>query len=116
MGADRVLEHLGLRTRLFAAPGWTVSQGTVDALPRNGFRLLAGLSGITDLVRRTTVRARVLGIGEGFLVRAVVVPHTGAVGRAHRAAGRHRAGRRGGAAPAQTGPSPGHARRRSTWP
>jgi predicted deacetylase len=66
-GADRVLEHLGLRTRLFAAPGWTVSQGTVDALPRNGFRLLAGLSGITDLVRRTAVRARVLGIGEGFL-------------------------------------------------
>ena len=67
MGADRVLEHLGLRTRLFAAPGWTVSQGTVTALPRNGFRLLAGLSGITDLVRDTTLRARVLGIGEGFL-------------------------------------------------
>jgi uncharacterized protein len=67
MGADRVLEHLGLRTRLFAAPGWTVSQGTVIALPRNGFRLLAGLSGITDLVRQTTVRARVLGIGAGFL-------------------------------------------------
>jgi predicted deacetylase len=67
MAADRVLEHLGLRTRLFAAPGWTVSQGTVMALPRNGFRLLAGLSGITDLVRQTMVRARVLGIGEGFL-------------------------------------------------
>lgn len=67
MGADRVLEHLGLRTRLFAAPGWTVSQGTVTALPRNGFRLLAGVSGITDLVRGSTVRARVLGIGEGFL-------------------------------------------------
>jgi predicted deacetylase len=67
MAADRVLEHLGLRTRLFAAPGWTVSQGTITVLPRNGFRLLAGLSGITDLVRRTTVRARVLGIGEGFL-------------------------------------------------
>jgi uncharacterized protein len=67
MAADRVLEHLGLRTRLFAAPGWTVSQGTVTALPRNGFRLLAGLSGITDLARQTTVRARVLGIGEGFL-------------------------------------------------
>jgi hypothetical protein len=67
MAADRVLEHLGLRTRLFAAPGWTVSQGTVIALPRNGFRLLAGLSGITDLVRQTMVRARVLGIGEGFL-------------------------------------------------
>lgn len=67
MGADRVLEHLGLRTRLFAAPGWTVSQGTMTALPRNGFRLLAGVSGITDLVRDTTVRARVLGIGEGFM-------------------------------------------------
>ena len=67
MGADRVLEHLGLRTRIFAAPGWTVSQGTVNTLPRNGFRLLAGLSGISDLVRKTTVRARVLGIGEGFL-------------------------------------------------
>ncbi|OBK74505.1 DUF2334 domain-containing protein [Mycobacterium sp. 1274761.0] len=67
MGADRILEHLGLRTRLFAAPGWTVSQGTVNALPRNGFRLLAGLGGITDIVRKSTVRSRVLGIGEGFL-------------------------------------------------
>jgi uncharacterized protein len=66
-GADRVLEHLGLRTRLFAAPGWTVSQGTISALPRNGFRLLVGLSEISDLVRKTTERARVLGIGEGFL-------------------------------------------------
>lgn len=67
MGADRVLEHLGLRTRLFAAPSWTVSQGTVNVLPRNGFRLLAALSEITDLVHKTSVRARVLGIGEGFL-------------------------------------------------
>lgn len=67
LGADRVLEHLGLRTRLFAAPGWTVSAGTVTALPRNGFRLLAGLHGVTDLVLDRTVRARVLGIGAGFL-------------------------------------------------
>ncbi|KAA8969528.1 DUF2334 domain-containing protein [Mycobacterium sp.] len=67
MAADRVLEHLGLRTRLFAAPGWLVSAGTLTALPRNGFRLLVDLHGITDLVRQTTVRARVLGIGEGFL-------------------------------------------------
>jgi uncharacterized protein len=67
MAADRVLEHLGLRTRLFAPPRWTVSPGTVKALPRNGFRLLSDLHGITDLVRHTTVRARVLGIGEGFL-------------------------------------------------
>jgi uncharacterized protein len=65
--ADRVLEHLGLRTRLFAAPGWVVSPGVVKTLPRNGFRLLADLHGITDLVRHTTVRTRVLGIGEGFL-------------------------------------------------
>ena len=67
MGADRVMEHLGLRTRLFAAPGWTVSDGTMSALPRNGFRMLAGLSGVTDLVRDTTTAARVLGIGAGFL-------------------------------------------------
>lgn len=67
MAADRTLEHLGLRTRLFAAPGWTVSPAVVTVLPRNGFRLLAGLTGITDLVRDHTVRARVLGIGEGFL-------------------------------------------------
>ncbi len=67
MAADRVLEHLGLRTRLFAAPGWLVSPGVVKALPRNGFRLLADFHGVTDLVRNTTVRARVLGIGEGFL-------------------------------------------------
>ncbi len=67
MGADRVLEHLGLRTRLFAAPGWVVSPGVVKALPQNGFRLLADLHGITDLVRHSTDRTRVLGIGEGFL-------------------------------------------------
>ncbi len=67
MAADRILEHLGLRTRLFAAPGWNVSQGAVMVLPRNGFRLIAGLAGITDLVRQRTVRTRVLGIGEGFL-------------------------------------------------
>lgn len=59
--------HEGLRTRLFAAPGWLVSPGVRTALPANGFRLLADLHGITDLVRLTTVRARVLGIGEGFL-------------------------------------------------
>jgi uncharacterized protein len=39
----------------------------MNALPRNGFRLVAELSGITDLVRKSTIRSRVLGIGEGFL-------------------------------------------------
>ncbi len=67
MAADRVMEHVGLRTRLFAAPGWTVSPGTVTALPRNGFRVAAALTEIMDLVRHTAIRARVLGIGEGFL-------------------------------------------------
>lgn len=67
MAADRVLEHLGLRTRLFAAPGWLVSPGVVKTLPDNGFRLLADAYGVTDLVRHTTTRARVLGIGEGYL-------------------------------------------------
>ena len=67
MAADRVLEQAGLRTRLFAAPGWTASTGTIAVLPRNGFRLLAGVDGITDLVRQTKARARVLGIGGGFL-------------------------------------------------
>jgi uncharacterized protein len=67
MAADRVLEQIGLRTRLFAPPGWLASAGTVEALPRNGFRLLAGISGILDLVRQTTTRARVIGIGAGFL-------------------------------------------------
>jgi predicted deacetylase len=67
MGADRALEALGLRTRLFAAPGWAVSDGALSALPRNGFRLVAGLHGITDLVRGTTTAARVLGSWQGGL-------------------------------------------------
>jgi uncharacterized protein len=67
MAADRVMEHIGLRTRLFAPPGWLASTGTVEALPRTGFRLLASLTGITDLVRHSTTRARVVGIGAGFL-------------------------------------------------
>lgn len=70
MAADRIMDHLGLRTRLFAAPGWAVSDGVLKALPRNGFRLLAGSTGITDLVRRSTTNARVLGIGAGYLAEA----------------------------------------------
>lgn len=33
LAADRILEHTGLRTRLFAAPRWKVSKGTAKALP-----------------------------------------------------------------------------------
>lgn len=67
MGADRILEHLNLRTRLFASPGWTVSGGTLKMLPRNGFRLMAGWQGVTDLVTGQAQRDRLLGIGAGFL-------------------------------------------------
>ncbi|MCV7192642.1 DUF2334 domain-containing protein [Mycolicibacterium brumae] len=67
MAADRVLEHLGLRTRLFAAPGWAASHGAVKALPQCGFRLLAGPGEVSDLVRGRSDRGRVLGVGEGFL-------------------------------------------------
>lgn len=67
MAADRVLEHLGLRTRLFAAPRWAASPGTVKALPDCGFRLLAGSGEVADLVRGRSDRGRVLGVGEGFL-------------------------------------------------
>ena len=67
IAADRVLDHLALRTRLFAVPGWSASPGTVTALSQNGFRILVGLSEITDLVRDRAVRTRLLGIGEGFV-------------------------------------------------
>ena len=66
LAADRALERIGLRTRLFAAPGWTVSAGTVTALPRNGFRLLIGRHESTDLVRGVSHRGRMIGIGAGF--------------------------------------------------
>lgn len=64
--ADRVLEQTGLRTRIFAAPHWTASEGAMAALPDAGFRVAAGLTAIHDLEQGTAVRARVLGIGGGF--------------------------------------------------
>jgi len=67
LAADRAMEHLGLRTRVFAAPGWTASPGTVRALPRNGFHLMIGLYETVDLVRGVSTRSRVVGIGAGFL-------------------------------------------------
>ncbi len=66
IAADRVMEETGLRTRVFAAPRWLASPGAVAALPNTGFRLLAGLTAIHDLDRDDTVKARVLGVGEGF--------------------------------------------------
>ncbi|MFN8069851.1 MAG: DUF2334 domain-containing protein [Mycolicibacterium insubricum] len=67
LAADRALEQLGLRTRLFAAPHWHASPGAVAALPQCGFRLLASSAEIVDLVRDRAERARVLGVGGGLL-------------------------------------------------
>ena len=67
IAADRCLELLDLRTRLFAAPSWTTSSGILIALPRNGFRLLVGPYAMVDLVRGTSCQGRVIGIGAGFL-------------------------------------------------
>jgi predicted deacetylase len=60
--ADRVLESLGLRTRLFVPPRWAVSAGALRALPRTGFRLCADLTAVHDLEHASSVRARVLGV------------------------------------------------------
>lgn len=63
LAADRVLEQTGLRTRVFAAPRWSVSDGALAALPAAGFRLVAGLTNIHDLERDSIVRTRIYGIG-----------------------------------------------------
>ncbi|WP_028476220.1 DUF2334 domain-containing protein [Nocardia sp. CNY236] len=63
--ADRVLEQLDLRTRLFAPPRWTASAGALEALPEVGFRLVLGFTSIIDLERNSTQRSWVYGIGDG---------------------------------------------------
>jgi len=63
--ADRVLEHLGLRTRLFAPPRWVISPGALAALPRMGFTLCADRATIRDLAAATMVLSRLLGVGLG---------------------------------------------------
>lgn len=67
IAADRVLEQTGLRTRLFAAPRWKCSTGTLKALPRNGFRMLIGMNGVTDLASGSVTESRLVGIGAGFV-------------------------------------------------
>jgi len=63
--ADRVLEHLGLRTRLFAPPRWVISPGALAALPRVGFTLCADRATIRNPAAATMVHSRVLGAGLG---------------------------------------------------
>ncbi|ORL83830.1 DUF2334 domain-containing protein [Prescottella equi] len=66
LAADRVLEEVGLRTRLFAPPRWVASPGAVAVLPNVGFRLLAGMTSVRDLAHDTGVRSHVIGVGDGF--------------------------------------------------
>lgn len=66
LAADRVLEDIGLRSRIFAAPRWIAAPAAVDVLPDVGFRVYAGLSGVTDLRSGATERGRVLGFGDGL--------------------------------------------------
>jgi predicted deacetylase len=66
LAADRVLEHSGLRTRIFAAPRWNASPGARSAMPIRGFRTNLGSTSIDNVVTGTQLRARVVGIGDGL--------------------------------------------------
>ncbi len=70
MAADRVMEEMGLRTRLFAAPRWIASSGAIAALPDVGFRMIADANAIRDLETGSRQYGRVLGIGIGGGVKA----------------------------------------------
>lgn len=64
--ADRIMEQVGLRTRLFAAPRWDISAGATAALPELGFRLSLTSTGIHDLDRNAVQKARVHEVGDGM--------------------------------------------------
>ncbi|PVY27365.1 hypothetical protein C7458_11131 [Williamsia muralis] len=66
LAADRMLEQIGLRTRIFAAPRWNASPGARSALAGRGFRTNLGFTSIEDVMTGTSTKARVLGIGDGF--------------------------------------------------
>lgn len=70
LAADRAMDHMGLRTRLFAPPCWVASAGALRALPHVGFRMCADLTSIRDLDTGTTVQAKILATGEGLLSEA----------------------------------------------
>lgn len=59
--ARRALTASGLRTDVFVPPRWLASDGTVEALTQQGFRVLADENGVRDLVAGVVDRARVLG-------------------------------------------------------
>jgi uncharacterized protein len=59
--ARRALSAAGLRTDVFVPPRWLASEGTVEALAEQGFRVLADENGVHDLGDGSVERARVLG-------------------------------------------------------
>lgn len=59
--ARRALTASGLRTDVFVPPRWLASEGTVEALAEQGFRVLADENGVRDLATGAVERARVLG-------------------------------------------------------
>jgi predicted deacetylase len=66
LAADRVLEQIGLRTRIFAAPRWNASPGAQAAMPGRGFRTNLSSTSIDDMITGSQIKARVFGIGDGF--------------------------------------------------
>lgn len=65
--ADRVMESLDLRTRVFVPPRWVASPGSLAALRSGalGFHHAADLTTVRDLRTGAVVRSRVLGVGGG---------------------------------------------------
>jgi len=109
--ADRILEHLDLRTRLFAPPRWVVSPGALVVLPRVGFALCADRTTIRDFGTATMVHTRVLEVGGGnrtepWQCRAMVLR----AGRTARRGGLCRVGIDARHL-SRSGPPPGSARR-----
>jgi hypothetical protein len=56
--ADRMMDHLGLRTRLFAPPEWAASPGAQTVLPELGFHQLIRADSVLDTQSGETRTAR----------------------------------------------------------
>lgn len=67
--AVRAFDELGLRSDVFAPPRWLVSDGTLEALRRRGFRVCADGSRIrlmrSGSGRDVVLRGRLLSVGNG---------------------------------------------------
>ena len=56
--ADRMMDHLGLRTRLFAPPEWAASPGAQAVLPGLGFHQLIRADSVLDIPSQAVRPAR----------------------------------------------------------